>query len=95
MVSANTVELLPTNQEFSVRQSPLGPGVILGSLGTTLASLPMSRLAVRARVSGPIAAVEVLKATPVPIRTLWSWSTSFRSLPTLRYRVSEPRSGAA
>ncbi len=58
MTAGNGVELLPPNLELAQRQLALGPGLVIGSMGTTLASFPIARVAVRARVTGPIAAVE-------------------------------------
>lgn len=62
MLSANQIEQLPAERELTLRRLPLGPGAILGCLGSHVASAQLGRLIVKARLAGPVAAVEVLQA---------------------------------
>jgi hypothetical protein len=62
MLSANSIEQLPVERELTLRRLPLGPGAVLGCLGSHVASAQLGRLMVKARLAGPVAAVEVLQA---------------------------------
>lgn len=62
MMSAQSIEQLPLDQELVTRRLPLGPGVVIGCLGTYVAAAHLGVLKVRARVTGAVAAVEVMQA---------------------------------
>jgi len=62
MLSASSVEQLPIERELRSRRLPLGPGVLLGCMGSQVACAPLGRLMVRARLVGPVAAVEVIQS---------------------------------
>ncbi|MBI3927046.1 MAG: VWA domain-containing protein [Armatimonadetes bacterium] len=52
---------LPDYLAAHSRTVPIGPGLALAKLESGLLALPMQRLAVRSRLSGPIAAVEMVQ----------------------------------
>lgn len=62
MQSANSIEHLPAEKELATRRLPLGPGAVLGCLGSHTTSAQLGRLLVRVRLAGPVAAVEVVQA---------------------------------
>ncbi|MBS2037903.1 VWA domain-containing protein [bacterium] len=62
MQSANSIEHLPVEKELATRRLPLGPGAVLGCLGSHTTSANLGRLLVRVRLAGPVAAVEVVQA---------------------------------
>ncbi len=62
MQSANSIEHLPIEKELATRRLPLGPGAVLGCLGSQITSANLGRLLVRVRLAGPVAAVEVVQS---------------------------------
>lgn len=61
MLSASSIEQLPAEKEIRSRRLPLGPGSLLGCIGSQIASATLGKLVVRARLVGPVAAVEVIQ----------------------------------
>lgn len=62
MQSANSIEHLPIEKELATRRLPLGPGAVLGCLGSQITSANLGRLLVRVRLAGPVAGVEVVQS---------------------------------
>lgn len=60
MVSVSSIDQLPVERDLQARRLPLGPAAVLGCLGAHVAACNLTRLAVRARLTGPVAAVELI-----------------------------------